>query len=43
MVSPVETGMVEPVYHGEGEFKVEIEVEVEGTCIGNYIIVLKLL
>ena len=42
MVSPVESGMVEPVYRGEGEFEFEVEGEGEGTRMGNYI-VLKLL
>ena len=40
VVSSVKTGMVEPVYRGEGVF--ESAVEGEGTCMGNYIIVLKL-
>ena len=43
IVSDVETGIVKPVYRGEGEFEFEFEGEVEGTHMGNYSIVLKLL
>ena len=43
VVLSVKMGMVEPANHGEGEVEVEVEGEVEGTRMGNYIIVLELL